>query len=371
VLLDRPMPESGAGLARTDVPRLAGLVAVYGRQTDRPERLELTVDRGSAFEATIRAVQDVAGGALGEMIEERVIGSVSPTDQALNWRWHLPRDTSPDDRRRLIAEERRAAITERWPDLPKPVLAGKSPRQAAGDPQLRIPLMAAVLILEQGSNSDRDAEAVAQLRSELGLPQPDAIEPGEPPAAALPLVRVSRLKIDALTDDDLVILYTRAVLVGANSAIAILAREAVRRPSIAARIPPSDSYRRLIAIESDPSQALALINAAREQSQSAGESTAPWDLAELELHIRSGDADEAKLALARVEREHRDDPDVAAALYRLLYDTGVIPEELPEQTPAYEEPAAMTSEPAAAGSRIWTPDSDRPAGGKSSLWTPS
>ena len=51
---------------------------------------------------------------------------------------------------------------------------------------------------------------------------------------------------------------------------------------------------------------------------STGESTAPWDLAELELYIRSGEVDEAKLALSRIEAEHRDDPDVAAALYRKI-----------------------------------------------------
>ena len=36
--------------------------------------------------------------------------------------------------------------------------------------------------------------------------------------------------------------------------------------------------------------------------------------------------DEAKELLARIERDHRDDPQVAAALYQLLYETGVIPD---------------------------------------------
>jgi hypothetical protein len=384
VLLDRPMPESGAGLTRNDVPRLAGVLAIYGRQTDRPERLELTIDHGPTFDAAVRTLKAIAGEDLGEMIEERVIGSVSPTDQALNWRWHFPQDTPPDVRRRLAAEERHAAITERWPDMPKPALVGKTPRAAAagtrqpaqpdaGSPQLRIPLMAAVLILEQGTSAVRDADTIAQLRRDLELPQPEPIEPGDQPASTFPLVRVPRLKVDSLSDDDLVILYSRSVMVGASAALVLLAREVVRRPSVAARVPPADAYRRLIAAETDPARALALIDEAREQSRSAGESTAPWDLAELELHIRSGDVDEAKLAMARIERDHRDDPDVAAALYRLLYETGVIPEELPEQTAAYEElpTANVGSEPEPAGSRIWTPDSDRPSGGKSPLWTPS
>jgi hypothetical protein len=151
-----------------------------------------------------------------------------------------------------------------------------------------------------------------------------------------------------------------------------LAREALRRPSLGARIPPGDAYRRLVAAERDPERALALVDEARAHSKSAGESTAAWDLAELELHISSGNTGGAKHSLERIERDHRNDPDVAAALYRLLYESGVIPDELPAQEPAYAEmPTPVGTSPEPAGSRIWTPDSDRPAGGKSSLWTPS
>src|SRR3954464_14830188 len=150
VLLDRPMPASGADLTRDEVPRLSGILAIYGRQTDRPERVELSIDKGPVFDPAMATLKEVAGDALGELIEEKVVGSVSPTDQALNWRWHPPRDTPPDVRRRLMDEERRAAIVERGPTLPQPALGGKTPREAASDPELRIQLMAGVLILEQG-----------------------------------------------------------------------------------------------------------------------------------------------------------------------------------------------------------------------------
>jgi tetratricopeptide (TPR) repeat protein len=371
VLLDRPMPESGVDLGADDAPRMAGILALYGRQTDRAERLELTVDKGPAYDDTIAALKEIAGDALGAMTEERVVGAVSPTDQALNWRWQLPRDTPPDVRRRLMDDARRTAIADRWPTLPLPALGGKTAREAAADPALRIPLMAAILILEQGSNSDRDAQAVAGLRRNLGLPQPEPVQPADAPAIRLPLVRIPRLQIDTLSDDDLVTLYSRAVMAGAGAATAILAREAVSRPSIAARIPPSDAYRRLVATERDPDRALALIDEARAHAKSAGEATAPWDLAKLELHITSGNPEEAKQALSRIETEHRNDPDVSAALYRLLYETGVIPEAMQADAPMYEEtPAAVGAAPEPAG-RIWTPDSERPPGAKSALWTPS
>jgi len=376
VLLDRPMPETGVGITRDGVPRLAGVLAIYGRQTDRPERLDFTIDKGPAFEAATNSLREIGGDLLGDVTAEKVVGSVSRTELALNWRWHPPRDTPPELRRQLIDEERRAAIVERWPTLAQPSLQGKSPQEAASDAELRIPLMASVLILEQGSNSDRDTESIAEVRRNLNLPQPDAIDPGGQTMNGLPLVRVSRLKLEAVSDDDLSVLYRRAILVGAQAALLRLAREAVRRPSMVDKIPPADAYQRMLAAEQDPQQALALLQEARQHAQAVGQSTAAWDLAELELHITSGNVDEARALLGRIERDHRDDPQVAAALYQLLYETGVIPDQMPAQghshAHAHATPAlagAGAEEPEAG--RIWTPDSDRPAGGKSALWTPS
>jgi hypothetical protein len=145
----------------------------------------------------------------------------------------------------------------------------------------------------------------------------------------------------------------------------------VRRPSLATRIPPSDAYRRLVAVERDPERALSIIDEARAHAKSADEATAPWDLAELELHLTSGNAEQARQALTRIEAEHRDDPDVAAALYRLLYETGVIPDVAHADTPMQDEVPAAIGAGSESSGRIWTPDSERPPGAKSTLWTPS
>ena len=180
ILLDRPMPASGAELTRHDVPHLIGVLSIYGRQTDRPERLELTVDRGGHFDQAISTLREATGDALGGMTEERVVNSVSAAEQALNWRWHFPLDTPPALRRQLAAEERHLAIVERWPEVSSPALGGKTPRAASSDPDLRIPLLATVLILEQGSQF-RDTAAFAELRKSLGLPQSEPIHPAHSP----------------------------------------------------------------------------------------------------------------------------------------------------------------------------------------------
>lgn len=372
VLLDRPMPESGAQLSRQEVPHLVGVISVYGRQTDRPERLELTADRDDRFDEAVSVLGEIAGDTLGEMSEERVVGSVSTVEKALNWRWHFPPDTPAELRRLLATEERRAAIVERWPDVPSPALVDKTPRQAAADASLRVPLLAAILILQQGGQQ-QDAESFAELRSALGLPQPEPIQPETQDLSCLPLVRVPRLVIKNVSDENLVQLHRRALLAGAQAALKVIDREAIRRPSLAGQIPPADAYRRLIAAESDSEEALALIGQARQWSEAAGESTATWDLAELELHLTEGAVEQAKATLQRIEQQHMDDPQVMTALYRLLYEMGVIPPEAmaAPASPAEAPPAMAASAPAAQQpGRIWTPDSDRPSGGKSSLWTP-
>jgi hypothetical protein len=376
VLLDQPLPESGVGIAREAVPSLVGVIAIFGRQTDREARVELTTDRGRTFDGAVAALAEICGDSIGPLTKEHVIGSTTPTEQALHWRWHFPVDTPPDERRKLVAEQRHAAIVQRWPDVPRPSLNGKSPREVAGDPQQKIPLMAAVLILEQGSNMRGDDTSIAVLREKLGLPQAEPIDPtGEADIAQLPLVRVPRLEVEKVSDADLVQLYRRSVLMAARAATAKVAAEAVVRPSVADRIAPSEAYRRLIAAEDDQGRALVLIAEARDRSEAAGESTAPWDLAELELHIDSGNAQEAQTVLARIERQHLDDPQVAAAVYRLLYETGVIsPEEMAGAATAEPAPVmAGAAESDESRGRIWTPDSDRPTGGggKSTFWTPS
>jgi hypothetical protein len=231
--------------------------------------------------------------------------------------------------------------------------------------------MAAVLILEQGGNVARNGDAVAELRRTLNLPQPALIEGTDPNVAGLPLVRAPRLKVEEVPDDALVQLYHRAIVIGAEAAVARVAREAVRRPSLSDRIPPADAYRRMIAAESDVDRALTLVDEARQRSAAAGESTAAWDLTELQLHIVSGNGPRFQEVLERIERKHSGDPQVAEELYRILSEAGLIPEEgLPAEA-LDEEAAAVGGAPEPTSGRIWTPDSDRPTGKKSSLWTPS
>ena len=197
VLLDRPMPPTGVGLTRDAVPRLSGVLAIYGRQTDRPERLELSIEQGPAFDPSIATLK-----ARSRRYARRVAGRKSDRLGIADGSGdQLARHSCPRTRRRkrMPAVDRgrtsRASIVDRWPKLPQPALHGKTAVEAASDPELRIPLLANLLILEQGGNSAGDTDSIADLRRDLNLPQPDAIVPdGLSIEWIAALVRVSRLE---------------------------------------------------------------------------------------------------------------------------------------------------------------------------------
>ncbi len=380
LLLDRSPPPKGEEITSSEVPRQIGLVSLFPRQTDRAEHLVLSTDRDSQLEATQAMLVELAKEMLGAKTDEQVIGQTSITELVLNRRWHLPPETSPSQGRKLIAEGNQKVFLKQWPELARPELAGKTPREAASLPALRIPLMALVLVLELGTHNQAQTETFATMRHDLGLPQPEPIE-SLPEQERFPVSRVHRLAVENLSDDALVLLYRRSVIASAGAAIHLLAREAIARPAVYEAIPPATAYRQLIALEEEPSKVLDWIDKARRLSEETGEATVEWDLAELELHISEGAADEAKAMLVQIEEKHRNTPGVMTAVYQLLHEMGLIPPEIMagiasasadpirggQAAPALAMSGSPSEEPE---SRIWTPDSDRPEGEKSALWTP-
>jgi hypothetical protein len=84
---------------------------------------------------------------------------------------------------------------------------------------------------------------------------------------------------------------------------------------------------------------------------------------------------EADRLLHHIRSEHAREPGVAQALFEILADAGIIgPDGKPVVPPQAAQEASGLVVPGAGASepgKIWTPDSDQPAGGKkSAIWTP-
>jgi hypothetical protein len=249
------------------------------------------------------------------------------------------------------------------------VLGGRSPREAAAEPGSRPRLAAAVLVMESIWEDSPWGLDFAELRSRLGLPVPAAIELHGESLAMLPAVRLPRLLVAGLSDDDLSLVFGRAHDLAIRAVQRNFAQAIIDRPSFAG------SEERLLALatmartEEDVSEALRYCDQGRREVEAKGLSNVAWDLMELSFQCIQRNGPAAMRLIEHIQKRHIDEPGVADSLMNLLVQMGVLqPDGTPAVGPEAEPALAAAEEPAAEPAKLWTPDSAQPGGGK--LWTP-
>ncbi len=377
ILLDREAPASGVDIERADVPHVVGFLSVYGKRTDREARLELTADRDDRLDEIQGMLKEVAGDSLGELAETEVLATKSVSEESLSWRWRLPNDTPLDHRRRLLSDERRDAILDRWTAAPRGALGGKSPQEAVGDPALRVALVASALIIEQAAVDPAEFPLFAELRERLDVPQTEPFGPAGLDLEHVPMVRIPRLDLSQLTDQQLARLLDRTTMMGADIATLLIAKELIGREEHDEDVDLAGAYRQLIHREPDHRKAHKWIENARAWSRGRGDSVAAWALMEMELAIERGDGAQVQQSLNEIRDNHLQEPGVADATYQILYSAGLVapPEAAAQQGPMAQQPLAA-GPPASKGQGIWTPGgetapaADAESGEKPAIWTP-
>ncbi|NIL96689.1 MAG: hypothetical protein GTO53_04570 [Planctomycetales bacterium] len=371
-ILDRPMPASGVGLARNDVPIVLGQAYLFGRETDRKPRLEYVLYQDDRFANACQTLRELAGDALADADQQTALTQVTRLQVALTWNWRFPADTPPAHRAALLLQQRDHILRNVWTSLPNPMLDGKTPREAAADTAYRPKLLAAILLLQMARDEPQSVEDFNGLRRELGLPEIEPIDPTGIDVAKLPVTRLERLLPDKLTDQQLIDCYQRSVASMLYPAIRRLGPELISRDSLRDndRIKRSAVYGLLARIEHDSQQALQHLENARQAASEAGESLAPWYVAELELRMIRGERDEFERVLNLLRTNYWHEPGVADAVLGLFQHLQASSGE-----PAAGQPAAAGKEEEIGrpekSSEIWTPQSAT-AGQekKSAIWTP-
>jgi len=172
-------PEPDAPLTAATTPQVVCQGLLFGKQTDREARLELVDVSVPDLDGLKAFVRDTAGDALDGEPEQEVIGHVSASRELLSRNWRLPAECSQQDVQRLVTEHLDCAILEVWPQSPLGLLDGKCPQEAAGDDVYRVRLLAAVLLLDFWLEQIGGEFDFNRLRSRLGLPTLEPIDPDE------------------------------------------------------------------------------------------------------------------------------------------------------------------------------------------------
>jgi hypothetical protein len=365
LLIDRPQPAADETATLENIPSWYAQILFYGKQTDREARLVVTQVSAAMVDRAIGQIAEIAGDAIAPEVAREEAGMTSASLDLLERRWHFTRGMSREDAEQLIVAHERRALLEQWPHLKTGAFGGKSPAEAAGDPAMRVKLLAAIGLLEPM----RKWVDLDDLRRSLGLPTREAIDPAEQPPLSIALLRLDRLMIEKLSDDDLLTAFRRAIVFGVLVAMRKFSREFLSRPSMAEHPDRMQAYSVAVRTAETPAESLQYIDEARKAVEAKGESGAQWDLIELTHYLTVGNGPEAMRLIQHIERNHIQEPNVGEALMRMLINFGLLRPDGTPNIPTRGGAPMSAPEPAAEPNQIWTPEAEQ-GGGGGKLWVP-
>ena len=379
IVLDKPFVKTAEELSLQTVSTQTATCLLFGRETDRSARLEvrdLLADDRPAFETLLHET-------LGELCQEPTKTepgpSMSKTHARIQRRFRIVPEIAPapDTVHNMILEYLKTEFVDFWCDHPLGLLDGKTPKEAAGDPNYVARIQGAIQLIEYWIIDDAAFEIVDVLRTRLGLPLfgPIAIPegPDSNPMAFLdsqPIWRWFRFDVEKLPLDTLLEGLQILAVVKESRALYRFAKELLNRP-----MKETPSQARFLAFEGlidvclrteKLEEALEWIEKAKNEAMEEKRSDAVWNFREVTILLSLGRAAESHAALQHLINEHGREEGVMQALNQLFVRLGLIN---PDGTPTAR---AMQSREPQQVSGLWTPDAEAgvPAENASKLWTP-
>jgi tetratricopeptide (TPR) repeat protein len=329
--LDRPLPEKPEAMTSAALPRLQATVL------RTPHALRLS----SPDPLTLDEILDPLGQVLGEDIERTIRREATPLplpllDAAL-WTFRLPRGLDPEVEHPLTRGAVEAYYEDRWIQIPRKGLEGRSPLEAArcagDDAVLRAKLVAVVRLREQLGDRPRTARLYQgypfdRLRRRLGLElrDPEAVDPGD--ATCMGAAELDRLDPAALDDAQLADAFESASGLGEDARTVRFAAELARRRSPALpRLDLPALFAPLVreALKAhEPERAIAWLDRARaiESESESGRGRRTFDIWSAEVHARSGDPDAALRTYEALLEQAPTDAALALDAAETLLDNG-------------------------------------------------
>lgn len=360
-LPDEPDPQN--------LPEVLADIAVVdgdGEGEGGPRLLVVCLDRDA--DTALSTILEIAGDHVAAAEAEAPITvSRMPTQCRLfDWKVHHPAGIGGRTMRELDGQRLQSAL-EKWLTVPQTALGDQSPEDAAKDSSNQVKVAASVLVLDVTCNRmgyDRD---LSEIRRQLNLPEPQELQlTDDQSVTSLPLLQFSRLRAESLTDNQVIEFTNRATLVRHLELLERATAELIRRPAALQEFSPMRAYllRANVARErNELHTASAMFAAARDAVGNEPDGfrvRLELDVRELSCRLDDpADPDLPKLLAAIRDRYFIKIPEIETVIRAELANSGCM-HLLDELEPAT----------AAAHSGLWTPGSDKPAGGAGKLYIP-
>lgn len=302
-VVDRPLPapEELSRLTSETLPRLLGRVTIFDRSEDGEDPAQAFVNalEGDPLEQSVRVFTDAAGELAAaqdppEATSDDDVTGLVPRDQlAFHRNWYFPPRTPGTVRNAIQNQEWDELLVSVWPNAPQAALGGRTPLEAAGQPDLKAPLAAAVQVLDVFCGSRGYLPPLDDLRERLHLDPPSVLTVGgDDSLNTLSLMQLCRFNLAPLDDRQLQRVMQRAALVRHPDLLYKVLTHFVRSPS-AEQDPPGQ--RQAFATLSDlcrdslrRDEALDWLRRGRELTErhaGAFEDVLLWKMRELTLRL--------------------------------------------------------------------------------------
>lgn len=386
-ILDRPAPDEADGRELTieTIANVEAEVVLFDArpQQEEPARAVLSGFAGEGFNATRSAFEELCGEEIEPLATDepedgdRFTRSIPRQVLPLQWRWHIPPQTQSIVVEKLEREKWREVIDDEWANLKQEALQGKSPLEAAGDPDLKLPLTAAVYVLDSLCARNEyvlDVESLCQ-RLRIEPLRPIAVS-AETPLNEFSSMQLSRLPVKQLTDSQLMLTLNRALLLHYPKFLYNVLVEAIQRPPVMEQLNLNRAYMTLVDLCGAQGRREEAFQWIEKGFEHAGTLERPfeqqlmWKLRELSLRLHDPDDPELMPLLETFRSKYVPKlPDLASHLDELcaLYNV----------CPPWQETASVVTPSATAGTvtgGVWSPHSplgreESESGGKK-LWLP-
>lgn len=370
-LLDRPQTAYASTSTYADIPTIVAHVALFGRETDRPARLEVEAIGADRFDQAVESLREATREPLPLLGEREIRDSMPVEELAMTWAPWMPPETPADEVTELFRNQQLQALRDIWPRTPNWLLNGRTPAEAAADnSQQRA--VAAALLVEEGDYDTRFPPSVFdELSAQLGVPALGKVDPKPRPGEAVghvPLVRLSRVEATKYNDEELLAAFQRAAAYNAGAAIWNLGQEVVGRPTLN-DLDRARAFTFMASATSDSKKAIECLLEAQRLTVAAKKSPAHLLLLELRLRWQRREGKELERILHTLHTRHRKEHGVMQSLGAFLVELGLIGPDGRPRTRAPESSLVVPGEEEPAG-KLWTPESETAAAGKSALWVP-
>lgn len=314
-VLDRPRLEVMPAEATTDqIPRRAADLTIDDADaaTQTPAILTVGGPNADVNEQTIALLRQTLGAELLVRVldEKPAAGRLPRMGYFVSPRFVLPNTATTRQRMALEAAFVQQQTLQVWPDQPNTALGNQTPRAVAAnaDAHSLLVLLASVLVLDAACVPTGVSLELETLRQQLGLPEATPTDlPADASINALSVLELHRLQPDRLTDDQLVAVTNRALLIDYPPFLYRVLVAAVDRPGCREELDLKRVYMTLADLSRrgpDRSEVLRWINTGRElaaQSESRFEAVWEWDLREFAFRLEDPHAPET---MPYIERFH-------------------------------------------------------------------